>query len=142
MWSVTDEAAPKPRSARRTGARAAPALAALALVLALTACGSQKSALPPPPDAAGTVALSQLARHPEVYADATLAAVGTVVRAGRAHPVLYALAGGHGTRIVLEPTASAARYLGRRVRVSGIFTVTFKLGYEILISKVSATATL
>jgi hypothetical protein len=88
------------------------------------------------------VALRDLAAHPEVYADATLAAVGTVVRAKGAHPVLYALAGGHGTRIVLEPTQSAARYLGRRVRVSGIFTVTFKLGYEILISKVSAIGTL
>jgi hypothetical protein len=140
MWSVTDAAATKSRFPRRPPVLVAAALVALAM--AVSACGSAKSTLPPAPDSAGTVALSDLARHPEVYADATLAAVGTVVRAGAAHPALYALAGGHGTRIVLEPTASAARYVGRRVRVSGIFTVTFKLGYEILISRVSAIGSL
>ena len=132
---MTDAAAPNPRSARRVSAAAALALAALALA----ACGSQKSTLPPAPDAAGTVALSDLARHPEVYANATVAAVGTVVRT---HQALYVLAGARGTRIVLEPTARAARYAGRRVRVRGIFTVTFNLGYEILVSNIRATATL
>lgn len=122
--------------------RAAGVAALLLAALALAACGSQKSTLPPAPDAAGTVALGNLARHPEVYADATLAAVGTVVRVPHAAPALYALVGARGTRIVLEPSSRAARFAGRRVRVSGIFTVTFRLGYEILVSKISATATL
>jgi len=110
--------------------------------LALAACGSQKSTLPPAPGAAGTVSLRDLARHPEVYADATVAAIGTVARVTHAASPLYELLGGHGARIVLEPSARAARYAGRRVRVSGIFTVTFKLGYEILVAKITPTATL
>jgi hypothetical protein len=139
---VTDRAAPTPRFAGRFAGRAAAGCALALAALALAACGSQKSTLPPAPDAAGTVALSELAHHPEVYADATLAAVGTVVRVGHSHPALYTLAGGRGTRIVLEPSGRAAPYVGRRVRASGIFTVSFKLGYEILVSRIRASGTL
>jgi hypothetical protein len=128
---------------RRAPFRGAAALAAIALAaLALSACGSAKSTLPPAPSAKGTVSLHDLAHHPEVYADATIVAVGTVARAHPAHPLLYELNGGGGTRIVLEPTSSATSFLGQRVRVSGIFTVTFKLGYEILVSKITPDATL
>ena len=38
---------------------------------------------------------------------------------------------------MLEPTAHFAHDLGRRVRVRGIFTVTFDIGYEILASGVT-----
>jgi len=81
--------------------------------------------------------LRDLTHFPEVYADAQIATVGTVgrVRAGRT--ALYVLEGGHGRRIVLEPSARAARLLGRRVSVSGLFTVTFQIGYEILISRIA-----
>jgi hypothetical protein len=138
MSSVTHQAAPMPQRAR---ARAPLALLVVAS-LALAACGSQKSVLPPAPGAKGTVSLSDLAQHPEVYADATVAAIGKVVRVAGAATPLYALRGGHGARIVLEPSASAARYSGRDVRVSGIFTVSFKLGYEILVSAIRPSATL
>jgi len=40
---------------------------------------------------------------------------------------------------VLEPTSAALADLGRRVRVTGIFTVTFELGYEILVSQIAPT---
>ena len=63
-------------------------------------------------------------------------------RVATAHGPLYTLRGGHGTRIALEPSSSAARYAGRSVRVSGIFTVSFSLGYEILISKITPSGTL
>jgi hypothetical protein len=106
--------------------------------LALAACGSQRSTLPPAPGVSGTVALSELAHHPEVYADATVATVGTVARTRVGGKRLFVLEGGHGTRIVLEPSSSAAADLGRRVRVSGLFTVTFELGYEILVSRIAA----
>jgi len=138
MPSVTHQAAHKRRRARRRRSTAALALAALALA----ACGSQKSTLPPAPSAAGAVSLSDLAQHPEVYSDATVTAVGKVARVAHAPRPLYALRGGHGTRIVLEPSSSAARYAGRSVRVSGIFTATFTLGYEILVSRISPTDTL
>jgi hypothetical protein len=138
MSSVTHRAAHPHRWIRSATPLAALALAALALA----ACGSQKSTLPPAPGSAGTVSLRDLAKHPEVYADATVSAVGTVARVARAGPPLYTLQGGHGTRIVLEPSTSAARYAGRSVRVSGVFTVSFALGYEILVSKITPTATL
>jgi hypothetical protein len=137
MSSVTHSSAPPPRHLRARAPFAALALAAVVLA----GCGGAKSVLPPAPGAKGTVSLNDLARHPEVYADATIAAIGTVARVAGSTP-LYALRGGHGTRIVLEPTQSAARYVGRSVRVSGIFTVTFKLGYEILISAIRPVATL
>ena len=107
-------------------------------VLALAACGGQRSTLPPSPGASGAVALSELAHHPEVYADARVATVGTVARVSGGRKPLFALEGGHGTRIVLEPSSSAAADLGRRVRGSGLFTVTFELGYEILVSRIAA----
>jgi hypothetical protein len=138
MPSVTHRAAPKHRQA---GSRAAAAALVLA-ALALAACGSQKSTLPPAPGAAGTVSLRDLAKHPEVYADATVTAIGTVTRVARAGGALYTLRGGNGTRIALEPSSAAARYAGATVRVSGVFTVTFTLGYEILVSKITPTGTL
>jgi hypothetical protein len=107
--------------------------------LALGACGgSQRSTLPPAPGGGDAVALANLAHTPEVYADATVQTVGTVVRTriGRMH--LYALAGAAGgARVVLEPTAWFARDVGKRVRVHGIFTVSFAIGYELLASRVT-----
>jgi hypothetical protein len=135
---VTHQAARRAAFAHRRSALAALAFSALALA----ACGSAKSTLPPAPGAKGTVSLRQLAIHPEVYADAGVSAIGSVTRVAHSSPALYALSGAHGTRIVLEPTSKAASYVGKSVRVSGIFTVSFKLGYEILISKIAATATL
>ncbi|HEX4033263.1 MAG TPA: hypothetical protein VHX66_02365 [Solirubrobacteraceae bacterium] len=89
------------------------------------------------------MAIHNLARHPEVYADATVATVGAVARARGPHGGrLYQLLGGHGTRIVLEPDSKAAHYLGHKVRASGTFTVTFKLGYEILISSITPAGSL
>jgi hypothetical protein len=114
----------------------------LLAVLALSACGAQLSTLPPPPSGSGAVALRDLANHPEVYADANVVTVGTVARVSSSKTPLFALDGGHGTRIVLEPSSRAATLLGRRVRVSGLFTVTFKLGYEILVSRIAPAASL
>jgi hypothetical protein len=114
----------------------------LLAVLPLSACGGQRSTLPPPPSSSGVVALSDLAHHPEVYADANVVTIGTVARVSGSKPPLFALDGGHGTRIVLEPSSSVAALRGRRVRVSGLFTVTFQLGYEILVSRIAAAASL
>ena len=139
MPSVTDRAAPRRRFAVRRGA---PAAALAFAAFALAACGSQKSTLPPAPGAGGTIALAHLAHDPEVYADATVTTVGTVARLQRPGAALYALRGGDGAPIVLEPSASAARFVGRSVRVSGIFTVTFKLGYEILVAHIVPSDTL
>jgi hypothetical protein len=51
---------------------------------------------------------------------------------------LYALAGGPGgARIVLEPTARFATEVGKRVRVHGVFSVTFAVGYVLLASRVT-----
>ena len=83
-----------------------------------------------------------LAHDPEVYADAQIETLGTVARVRDGHTALYVLEGGGGKRIVLEPDSAAAGDLGRRVRVSGTFTVTFQLGYEILISRIEPAATL
>jgi hypothetical protein len=115
---------------------AMPVLAALALA----ACGgsSHRSTLPPAPGGGDTVALSNLTHTPEVYADATVQTVGTVVPARVGHMHLYALAGGGGgARIVLEPTARFAADVGRRVRVRGLFSPTFAVGYVLLASRVT-----
>jgi len=108
--------------------------------LALAACGGgQRSTLPPAPGKGDAVALTNLRQHPEVYADATVSTVGvvTAVRIGRMH--LFALTGGRrGAQVTLEPTHAFRRWVGRRVRVSGIFTATFTIGYELLASHVSA----
>ncbi len=62
--------------------------------------------------------------------------IGTVVRTRVGHRQLYALAGGGGgARVVREPTARFAGLLGKRVRVRGLFTVTFEIGYELLASR-------
>jgi hypothetical protein len=117
-------------------------LPVLLAALALAACGGsaqRTSTLPPAPGPgpAGSVPLWQLSHHPEVYADATVSTVGAVsrVRIGRKH--LLALHGAGGAPIVLEPTKRFAHVVGRRVRVSGLFAVTFEIGYEILASQVS-----
>jgi hypothetical protein len=117
-------------------------LAALAVTVAAGCGGSQKSTLPPSPGKSGAVALSYLARDPEVYADAQIKTVGTVAAVREHNTKLYVLNGGGGKRIVLEPSSAAAGDLGRRVSVSGTFTVTFQLGYEILISRIEPAATL
>ena len=108
----------------------------------LAACGTQRSTLPPSPGRSGGVALSDLAQHPEVYADASVVTTGAVARARGSRKALFVLDGGRGTRIVLEPSSAAARYLGKRVRVSGLFTVTFQLGYEILVSRIAPAGSL
>ena len=137
MPSVTDPAAFHQAPVRRLLL----SFATLA-VLALAACGTQRSTLPPSPDRSGGVALSDLAQHPEVYADAKVVTTGTVARARGGRKPLFMLEGGHGTRIVLEPSSSAAPDLGKRVRVSGLFTVTFQLGYEILVSRIAPAGSL
>jgi hypothetical protein len=115
-------------------------LPVLLVALALAACGGgaqRTSTLPPPPGAAGSVALWQLSHHPEVYADATVSTVGAISRVRIGHKHLLALHGAGGAPIVLEPTKRFAHIVGRRVRVSGLFAVTFEIGYEILASQVS-----
>jgi hypothetical protein len=118
-----------------------PALLGLAM-LALAACGSQKSTLPPAPAGSGQVALHDLAHFPEVYSDAQVTTVGTVARVHAGRQTVYVLRGGGGTRIVLLPAASAAGELGRRVRVSGLFSVSFQYGYEITITRIRPAASL
>jgi hypothetical protein len=120
-------------------------ITALLAGVALAACGSQKSTLPPAPGTQGTVALRYLAHDPEVYANAQVATLGTVGRTRAGRTTLYVLDGGRGARIVLEPAdpaASVAGYLGERVEVSGLFAVSFQLGYEILVSRIAAAGTL
>jgi hypothetical protein len=111
--------------------------AVVAAIVLLASGGGPRSTLPPSPGPAGAIALRYLAHDPEVYSYATITTVGTVARVPGSRPALYALEGGHGARIVLEPSYSAARELGRRVRVRGIFSVSFKLGYEILVSQLA-----
>src|SRR6202035_723017 len=135
---VTHRAASYHQSIARRTLTTLIALAALALA----ACGAQRSTLPPPPGASGAVALSNLAHGPEVYSDATITTVGTVARAAHSGTPLFVLDGGHGVRIVLEPSSRAGGELGRRVRVSGLFTVSFELGYEILVSRIVPAGTL
>jgi len=131
---VTDRAAAYHQSIR--------ALPAILVALALAACGGQgqRSKLPPAPGPAGTIALRLLAHHPEVYSDAQVQTTGTLepVRSGGRR--LYALRGGGGARIVVEPSTLAAPHSGRRVRVRGVFVVTFQDGYEILASQVTPLA--
>ena len=118
------------------------ALPAILVALVLAACGSQqRSTLPPAPGPAGAIALRLLAHHPEVYSDAQVQTTGTLepVRVGQRR--LYALrGGGGGARIVVEPNALAAPHSGRRVRVRGVFVVSFQDGYEILASRVTSPA--
>jgi hypothetical protein len=116
----------------------------LLAALVLAGCGGgRRSTLPPAPGGHGEVALSDLTHNPEVYADATVQTTGTVVPTTIGHMHLYALAGGHGgARVVLEPTAQFTRDVGRRVRVRGLFTVTFAIGYELLASRVTPIGTL
>ena len=70
-------------------------------------------------------------------------AIGTVARTRIGRMRLFALAGGGaGARIVLEPTADFRALVGRRVRVDGIFTATFTIGYELLASSVTPLGSL
>lgn len=129
---MTDRAAAYHQSIR--------ALPAILLTLALAACGghSQRSTLPPAPGAAGAISLRLLAHHPEVYSDAQVQTTGTLEPVRSGHRRLYALTGGGGARIVVEPSTLAAPHSGRRVRVRGVFVVTFEDGYEILASQITA----
>jgi hypothetical protein len=75
------------------------------------------------------VPLSVLARYPEVYAQAELSTSGVVIADGRNG---FRLGGaGITTKIVLEPASKAAADVGRSVRVSGLFSVSFQTGYEL-----------
>ena len=66
---------------------------------------------------------------------------GTLEPVRSGHRRLYALTGGGGgARIVVEPSALAAPHSGRRVRVRGVFVVSFEDGYEILASQVTSLA--
>ena len=117
------------------------ALFAILVALALAACGSQqRSTLPPAPGPAGAIALRLLAHHPEVYSDAQVQTSGTLEPVRVGHRRLYALRGGGGARIVVEPSSLAAPHSGRHVRVRGVFVVTFEDGYEILASQVTPLA--
>ena len=105
-------------------------IALVGVTLALSACGSQRSTLPPQPSGpSGYVPLSLLARYPEVYAQAELSTSGVVIADGKNGFRL----GGSGitTKIVLEPASKAAADVGRSVRVSGLFSVSFQTGYEL-----------
>jgi hypothetical protein len=122
------------------------ALPAILAALALAACGAgsgnsdQRSTLPPRPGPAGEISLRLLAAHPEVYADAQVQTQGALV-AIRVHGRRrYSLTGGGGARIVVEPNRLAAPHAGERVRVLGIFVVSFEDGYEILASRVTPLA--
>ena len=130
---MTDRAAAYHQSIR--------ALPAILLALALAACGAQqRSTLPPAPGPAGAIALRLLAHHPEVYSDAQVQTTGTLEPVRSGHRRLYSLTGGGGARIVVEPSSLAAPHSGRRVRVRGVFVVTFQDGYEILASQVTSPA--
>lgn len=120
--------------------RALPAILLVALVLAACGGASQRSTLPPAPGPAGEVPLRLLAHHPEVYSDAQVQTTGTLEPVRSGHRRLYSLTGGGGTRIVVEPSALAAPHSGRRVRVRGVFVVTFEDGYEILASRIVSLA--
>src|SRR5579871_3230693 len=134
--SVTDPADLRVASPALTAPARPSLLGALALALVLAACGGdQRSTLPPAPGRGGAIALRHLTHDPEVYADATIETVGVVVRARIGHMNVYELSGGGGVRVVLEPTSAFRRDAGQRVRVRGIFTVTFAIGYEILASR-------
>jgi hypothetical protein len=109
---------------------------------ALQGCGGQRSTLPPAPSVAGVVALANLARNPEVYADAQVTTVGVVAAARSSGARVYVLAGARGARIALLPGAAVAAQLGHRVRVSGLFSVSFGVGYEIHVSRVAPAGTL
>ena len=115
-----------------------PRAAAVALALALGACGSQLSTLPPGPSgAAGFVPLVRLARYPEVYIGAhTLTTVGTVTRVGGEELLLSGP--GVRTKIAIYPARMAEPLRGRRVRVSGTLGVTFQTGYEIRMQTIAA----
>jgi hypothetical protein len=108
-------------------------------VLALSACGSDRSTLPAKP-AKGTdyVSLALLARYPESYAQAAVVTVGVVTQAGK-HA--FRLSGpGVRTKIALTPASKAAPDLGRRVEVSGLFTVSFTSGYELALGSIVRTS--
>jgi hypothetical protein len=107
-------------------------------VLALSACGSDRSSLPPKP-AKGTdyVSLALLARYPEVYAQAAVSTIGVVTKAGK-HA--FRISGpGVRTKITLTPASTAAPDLGRRVEVSGLFTVSFTSGYVLALGSIVLT---
>jgi hypothetical protein len=109
------------------------------VTVGLTACGSARSTLPPRPSAhGGFVPLLRLSNDPEVYADATLSTSGTVERAGRSG---FRLAGpGVRTQIALDPAQLARPLLGKHVSASGIYTVSFQAGYELLLNTIRPTA--
>jgi hypothetical protein len=79
--------------------------------------------------------LRRLSSDPEVYAAATLSTSGIVERAGR-HG--FRLTGpGVTAQIALDPANLAKPLLGKHVKASGYYTVSFQAGYELLLSSIS-----
>lgn len=116
--------------------------ALICAALALQSCGGQRSVLPPAPSAAGMVSLADLAGNPEVYAGAEVTTVGVVALVRSAGTLRYVFAAARGARISLLPGSAVAAHRGRRVRVSGFFTVSFGAGYEIEVSRVAPAGSL
>lgn len=121
-----------------TSHRVLPGVALAGCLLVLGACGAQRSTLPPKPrGSSGFVALTLLARYPEVYAQAEVSTTGVVEAAGK-HG--FRLAGpGVATKIMLLPASRAAADLGRTVQVSGLFTVSFQAGYELALTTITSS---
>jgi hypothetical protein len=114
--------------------RPGPSIAVAVSLLTLAGCGAQRSSLPPPPSkGSGYVPLARLARYPEVYSGASLSTVGTLYEPARG---VYALRASRPIEVV--PASAAARWLGRRVQVSGLLGVTFQSGYELTLGRIAA----
>lgn len=121
-----------------TSRRVLPGLALACCLLVLSACGAQRSTLPPKPRGpSGFVALTLLARYPEVYAQAELSTTGVVEAAGK-HG--FRLTGpGVAIKLALVPARRAAADLGRTVQASGLFTVSFQGGYTLTLATITPT---
>jgi len=111
---------------------------AVVAALALGGCGAAASTLPPAPSGRDdSVPLARLARYPEVYIAAHVTTVGTLHRLGGED---YELEGaGIKTRISVYPARLAKPFVGRRVRASGTFAVTFQTGYELHLDAIAGT---
>ncbi len=112
------------------------AIALFGIAVGLSACGAARSTLPPKPKGPqGFVPLTRLAGDPEVYAQAQVTSIGIVRRRGAHHFLL--VGPGVKIKIALDPASLASPLVGQRVRATGIFTVSFQAGYEILLSSLS-----
>lgn len=111
---------------------------AVAAGLALGGCGAAVSTLPPAPSGANDfVPLARLARYPEVYIAAHVTTIGTLHRlAGEDYELDVS---GVRTQISVYPARLAKPLVGRRVRASGTFAVTFQTGYELHLTAIAPT---